>query len=130
MLIENAEVPVMAQKTIVQLVDDLDGTASDSVETVAFGLDGVPYEIDLNEDNASNLRDVLAVFVGAAKRTGGRLKRGLASTPASGRSREETQVIRDWAKDNNWEIADRGRIPHDIIEAFEAAQTSKKRKSK
>jgi Lsr2 protein len=43
----------MAQHTIVQLVDDLDGTNSDTVHTVEFGLDGVTYEIDLNDDHAS-----------------------------------------------------------------------------
>jgi hypothetical protein len=114
----------MAQKTIVQLFDDLDGSSSDSVETVEFGLDGVTYEIDLNEDNASKLRGELADYVAAARRTGGRVKRGLASAAAhtngSGRNREQTQAIREWAKANNWEISDRGRIPADIIEAFEA----------
>lgn len=50
----------VAQKTIVTLVDDLDGTSSDRIETVDFGLDGVTYQIDLNDDNAGKLRDHLA----------------------------------------------------------------------
>jgi hypothetical protein len=50
----------MAQKTTVQLVDDLDGTVSNNIATVTFGLDGVEYEIDLTDDNASNLRKGLA----------------------------------------------------------------------
>ena len=37
----------MAQRVNVILVDDLDG--SDATETVTFGIDGVDYEIDLND---------------------------------------------------------------------------------
>src|SRR5690625_8015900 len=51
----------MAQKVKVLLIDDVDGT--DAVETVSFGLDGVQYEIDLNEENAAKLRDDLANWV-------------------------------------------------------------------
>jgi hypothetical protein len=112
----------MAQKTIVHLVDDLDGSSGESIETITFGLDGVIYEIDLNEDNAGNLRNSLAEFISSATRTGGRVKRGTASTSkptGSARNREQTQAIRDWARQNDWEIADRGRIPAEIIEAYE-----------
>ena len=38
----------MAQRTQVILVDDIDG--SEATQTVTFGIDGVTYEIDLNED--------------------------------------------------------------------------------
>lgn len=117
----------MAQKTTVQLVDDLDGTASDDITTVTFGLDGVEYEIDLTESNADNLRKGLTDFVAAARRTGGRVKRGLGGTATSAsesaRSKEQTQAIRDWARNNGWDIADRGRVPSSVIEAFEAAHT-------
>lgn len=40
----------MAQKVLVSLVDDLDG--SEAEETVEFGLDGVSYQIDLSGENA------------------------------------------------------------------------------
>jgi hypothetical protein len=117
----------MAQKVLVQLVDDLDGTSSSDISTVTFGLDGVTYEIDLNEDNASNLRNHLAEFIAAARRTGGRVKRGgspASGTPGSGRNREQTQAIREWAKKNGHDVSDRGRIPAAVIEAFEAAQAA------
>jgi hypothetical protein len=122
----------MAQKTIVQLIDDLDGTSSDSIETVTFGLDGAVYEIDLSDDNAETLRDNLAEFITSGRRTGGRAKRG-TTTPATagagngtGRSREQTQAIREWACKNGHEVAERGRIPTSIIEAFEAAADNPK----
>ena len=43
----------MAKTTIVQLTDDLDGSEAD--KTVSFSLDGVSYEIDLSQKNASAL---------------------------------------------------------------------------
>jgi nucleoid-associated protein Lsr2 len=124
----------MAQKTVIQFVDDLDGTAADDVETISFGLDGVTYEIDLGEDNATSLREKLAEFVGAARRVGGRTKRTTVSTsggvtPSSGRSREQTQAIREWARKNGHDVSDRGRIPTAVIDAFEA-QAGKARQKK
>jgi hypothetical protein len=120
----------MAQKVIVELVDDLDGSASDDISTVSFSLDGADYEIDLTEANAEYLRNTLDEFVTAARRTGGRIKRVTpgakpASRPAA--SREQTKAIRDWAKQNGFDLADRGRIPAHVIEAFEAAQAKGKR---
>lgn len=117
----------MAQKTIVQLFDDLDGTTSGDIKTLEFGLDGVTYEIDLNDKNSQGLRESLEQFVSAARRTGGRVKRGTVrpgSLPSpAGRSREQTQAIRDWAKSNGHNVADRGRIPEAVIEAFDEAHT-------
>ncbi|HEX3790790.1 MAG TPA: Lsr2 family protein [Pseudonocardiaceae bacterium] len=116
----------MAQRTIVELVDDLDGSTSDDIETVLFGLDGATYEIDLSANNASNLRETLANFVGSARRAGGRVKRGLApatvgGSTGTGRSKEQTQAIREWARTNGHAVSDRGRIPAAVIDAFEAS---------
>jgi hypothetical protein len=61
---------------MVQLVDDLDGTQSDDISTVTFGLDGVTYEIDLTEANAASLRKSLEEFVAHARRTGGPSRSG------------------------------------------------------
>ena len=51
----------MARKTYVELIDDLSGEKAD--ETVSFALDGVAYEIDLSEANATKLRDELGTWV-------------------------------------------------------------------
>ncbi|RSM64803.1 Lsr2 family protein [Kibdelosporangium aridum] len=121
----------MAQKVLVQLVDDLDGTASDDITTVIFGLDGASYEIDLTANNAAKLRNQLGDFVDRARRTGGRVKRGtspIAAAPAA--NREQTRAIREWARQNGYELSDRGRIPSTVIEAFEAAHVGSKSKKK
>lgn len=111
----------MAQKIIVSLVDDLDG--SDAEETIEFGLDGVTYEIDLSTENAEELRDALAQYVEHARRSGGRKRTGARSNAkASGRSaavdREQNQAIRAWARKNGYEVSDRGRIPSEIVDAY------------
>ncbi|RSM80501.1 nucleoid-associated protein Lsr2 [Amycolatopsis sp. WAC 01375] len=115
----------MAQKVSVEIIDDLDG--GEATQTVPFGLDGVQYEIDLSDENAQALRDELERFVKAGTRTGGRKLRVAAGQPtASGRAttstdRERNQQVRAWASENGYAIAERGRIPYDIYEAFDAA---------
>jgi hypothetical protein len=117
----------VAQKVLVQLIDDLDGTPAEDGQTITFALDGVTYEIDLKPKNADNLRSALADFVAAARKTGGRAKRSTAAAPGArrpapdARSKEQTKAIREWARSNGHELADRGRIPAHVIEAFEAA---------
>jgi Lsr2 len=107
--------PPMAQKVHITLEDDLDG--GDAAETVAFGLDGRSYEIDLNAKNAKALRDALAKYVAAGRRAGGRNAGARRRTQVGTSARE----IRDWARSHGHKVPDRGRIPADIREAFEAA---------
>jgi hypothetical protein len=108
----------VAQRTRIELVDDIDGTDAD--ETVRFGLDGVSFEIDLSKKNAAKLRDQLALFVGSARKTGGRRRRGAGVRP--GAVSGTTADIREWARANGYEVSDRGRIPADIRAAYEAAK--------
>ena len=113
----------MAQKVLVQLVDDLDGTSSADISTVQFGLDGVTFEIDLTDSNADRLRDLLADYVTAARRTGGRVKRGTRpSTPGSGSSNNDASAVREWALANGIELAARGRIPSNVLDSYHQAQ--------
>jgi hypothetical protein len=110
----------VAQKTIVRLVDDLDGKPSDQVQTVSFALDGVQYEIDLNEDNATRLRERLSEFTAAAQRVNRKRRQPAGVQPVS-RSKEQTRAIRKWAQDHGYALSDKGRIPDSVITAFEAA---------
>lgn len=106
----------MAKKVIVQLVDDLDG--SEAAETVTFALDGVSYEIDLSEANATALRSDLAKWVSSATRTGGR-RATRASSGSSARPANESAKIRQWAREQGIEVSERGRIPADLRERYE-----------
>lgn len=110
----------MAQKTVVELVDDLDGGEAD--ETVAFALDGVDFMIDLSTENANRLRDTLAQYVGHARRTDRR--GGRSGTPkgnANGNGKLDTQAIREWARSQGENVAERGRLSQDLVTRFQAA---------
>ena len=107
----------MAQKVNIVLVDDIDG--SDATQTVTFGLDGASYEIDLNDQHATQLRDALAAYVGHARKVGGRA--GARRAKASSGDGASAKEIREWAKSNGHSVPERGRIPADVREAFEAA---------
>ena len=106
----------MAQRVHVVLVDDIDG--SDAGETVTFGLDGSTYEIDLNEKNAAALRDALAPYVGHARRSGGARRAKKSAAASSGPSAAE---VREWARENGWDVPDRGRVSADVRQAYDAA---------
>ncbi|MDF3302284.1 histone-like nucleoid-structuring protein Lsr2 [Streptomyces tropicalis] len=105
----------MAQRVVVTLFDDMDG--SEAAETVAFGLDGKSYEIDLNQTNAKELRKALAPYLEAGRKRS-----------KSGRAYRQTEVapdpaaVRAWAQANKLEVPARGRIPKRVYEAFASAQ--------
>ncbi len=106
----------MARKTFIELIDDIDGSKAD--ETVTFSLDGVGYEIDLNSENAQKLRDELGTWISTARRVSGRRTTRSASSSSSS---EETARIRAWARENGYQVSDRGRISGEICKAYQAA---------
>ncbi|MEG3630638.1 histone-like nucleoid-structuring protein Lsr2 [Streptomyces poriticola] len=105
----------MAQRVVVTLSDDIDG--SEAAETIAFGLDGRMYEIDLNETHAKHLRKALKPYVEAGRKRS-----------RSGKAYRQTEVapdpaaVRAWAQANRMDVPARGRIPKKVYEAFAAAQ--------
>lgn len=111
----------MAQKVQIILEDDLDGGEAD--ETVSFALDGTSYEIDLNEANATKLREAMATYVGHARKvTGSRGRRtGSGAAKAATGSGPSAKEVREWARENGHDVPDRGRIPAEVREAFDAA---------
>jgi hypothetical protein len=105
----------MASKTTVELIDDLDGKPA--AETVAFGLDGREFEIDLSAKNAKALRKAIEAYVGAARRVRGR-KPVVKTHVATG---VDNKAVRAWAASNGIELSTRGRIAADVIEQYRAA---------
>lgn len=112
----------MAKKEVVQIIDDLDGKVLEEYETVQWSLDGKNYEFDTSTKHAQQFRDSLDKYVGISRVTSARsARRTPAAVKGGARSKEQTQAIREWASSNGYEVSDRGRIPHSILEAFEAA---------
>jgi hypothetical protein len=104
----------MAQQVNSVLVDDIDGAPAE--ETVSFALDGKDYEIDLSAKNAAKLRDAFAPYIGHARKAAGRRRGGARA--ASGPSPAD---IRAWARDNGFNVPDRGRVSSEVREAYAAA---------
>jgi hypothetical protein len=117
----------MVQRVQVVLEDDV--TGGEATETVEFSLDGVSYEIDLNDENASRLRNDLAVWIADARRAGGRRQTrrrqstGGASNTGSGASAksEELARVREWGRENGFKVSSRGRVPQELQDAYAAA---------
>lgn len=134
----------MAKRTIVQLVDDLDGRdiPDGGGERVDFAVRGVRYRIDLSAANVAKFEKALAPFVAAALKANGhngksnprrrrprraprsgRASAGSAATlnGSAGASRESLGAIRTWARKQGHSVSDRGRIPAVVVAAFDAA---------
>jgi hypothetical protein len=111
---------VMAQRTVVVLVDDLDGEPADT--TVHFGLDSREYELDLSEANAQALREAFARYIPAARKTsGGRRASAIAVEPVKAFQGFDPAAVRAWAAGNGYTVSARGRIRAEVLEAFRAA---------
>lgn len=127
----------MATEVITKVVDDLARKAGHRVEanqTVEFSFDGQSYSIDLTDSNAAALKAAVRPFVEAAAPVTKRATTKRATTKpkddgaaakgnakATKPNQERTQAIREWAPRNGYTIGERGRIPSEVVAAWEAA---------
>lgn len=107
----------MATRTVIE--SDISGKPGAS--PVSFSLGPDAYEIDLIEDEHRDLEQALAPYVEKARK-----KTGCPAEEPTGRFVPETtkaqrHVIRQWAKENGFEIEDRGQIPKKIFFAYKKA---------
>ncbi|WP_328377073.1 Lsr2 family protein [Streptomyces sp. NBC_00440] len=117
----------MAQRVIRTLVDDVTGEESEEIGTHTILIDGAGVEIDLTPGSHDQLMDALRPFLHA---DGARRVRGGSATPAGkGKSRpiatgarRDAAQIREWAKENGFEVNDRGRVPAPVREAYDKAR--------
>ncbi|HEY0934835.1 MAG TPA: Lsr2 family protein [Trebonia sp.] len=112
----------MAQKITTLFIDDIDGGAAEG--TVRFALDGTDYEIDLNSKHSEELRSALGQYVSHARKVGGTARRVGRTAGRAGRAAGSvlnTTEIRTWARENGFDIKDRGRVPADLVAKYQAA---------
>lgn len=88
-------------------VDDIDGTDAD-VTSVTFALNGKQYSIDLSAANQQALTQALDPFIAFAKYE----ERPRRQKKSGDNSRAAT--IREWARQHNIDVPQRGRIPADV----------------
>ena len=110
----------MGKKEVVTITDDIDGRAG--AENVTFAYAGRSYEIDLGEKNKAKLEKALEPFIGAARKAGGNR---VAARKASGRSASrptssglDLNAVRRWATEQGIEVAKRGRLAKNVVDAF------------
>jgi hypothetical protein len=106
----------MAQKIQTLLIDDIDGGAAEG--TVRFALDGTDFEIDLSTAHGDELRKALATYISHARKAGGTARRAPRGRRAGA---VNTAQVRGWARENGFDIKDRGRVPADVVAKYQAA---------
>lgn len=110
----------MATKTI--LLDDMDNSIDEDVQTVQFSVGNRSYVIDLGPDHRKQLEEALEPFIKHAAS-------GTAATTAK-RPSVPAKEIRAWAKQQPEKISgllksDRGAVPKAVIEAYNKAHGTK-----
>ncbi|MDQ6617670.1 MAG: Lsr2 family protein [Actinomycetota bacterium] len=123
-------------------IPDSDGVGA----TRIVSWDGTDYVVDVCASHASQLGELLTQlkgFVDAGHREAGRRGRRAvaatngsspratrgrraASTSSSGTApkRGDVGIIRAWARDNGYQVSERGRIPATLFEAYDAATSA------
>lgn len=102
----------MARREITQYYDDLDKTAltEDELRVVRFSLDGTDYTLDLSEQNAEKFLELLKPYLEVA-----------STAPTDRASNANPADIRAWAAKNGHQVANRGKIPTKVIDAYRVA---------
>jgi hypothetical protein len=107
----------MAQKVQLLFIDDIDGGEADG--TVRFGLDGAEYEIDLSAKHSDEMRDALKNYITHARKVGGGPRR--AGRGPRKPSTIDTVAVRAWARENGYDIKERGRVPAEVAAKYRQA---------
>ena len=102
----------MAKTTVTHVTDDINGDSD--AQTIEFSYKGVSYVIDLAEKNEAKFDKAMASFVEAATRVSSARKK------STGGKRNDLQDVRSWAKDNGFSVSERGRLPADVLAAYDA----------
>jgi hypothetical protein len=108
----------MAQQIQTLFIDDIDGGAAEG--TVRFALDGTDYEIDLSGKHSDELHAALRQYVEHGRKVGGTARRSSARG-GRGASTVDTVAVRAWARENGYDIKDRGRVPAEVVAKYQAA---------
>jgi len=108
----------MAQKIQTLFIDDIDG--GEAQGTIRFGLDGSEYEIDLSAKHSGELRSTLDTYVSHARKLGGTTRRSTSRGGPKPRA-SDTVAVRAWARENGYDIKDRGRVPANLVAKYREA---------
>ena len=116
------------------LVDDLDGSElPEDTTPVTLSLGRTTYSLYLSEANHGKLLEALNPFIENAETTSSSTARsaGRAGTATNAADKEKLKQVRAWAQSTGFKyknakgeettLGDRGRIPQEVIDAYDAA---------
>lgn len=120
---------MVARQVVVQSTCDecgLDGP----IETFRFGWDLVTYEIDLCQEHAAELSEVMERLISSGRRLGSPAKSVNVAPPApSPRDMATTAEVRAWARKKGMDVSEKGRVPDEVFEKYLAAKGRRTRSS-
>lgn len=102
----------MARRTVTVFIDDMTGEEIADVRHVEFALDGVNYVLDLSPVSEVEFRKVLSPWVESATR--------VPRSPRKTATRRDLNEVRAWARENGFEVSDRGRVSKRVLDAYDA----------
>jgi hypothetical protein len=118
---------LLEQDPVNEVADETGGTDAtrEPMQTVRFGLDGQDFEIELSDQKAAELREIVGRYTTAARQVGRRTKptRSARAAPDVGPPASEphtSAAIRVWARSQGHHVSDRGPIPATIRKAYDA----------
>lgn len=116
-------------KTI-RVCDLHDGGLVEATSRLDLALDGKRTRLDLCTDHLLQVRTTLATYLDAgtsatattSATTGSAELSPARRIPTSRRSQtRRREQVRQWARNNGYQVADRGRVPGDVEAAYEQA---------
>ena len=116
-VIQHWEMSNVAKTIVTEYTDDLDGSKAQG--TVRFSFGGTAYEIDLSSKNTKAFEKVLSPYLAAARKVRGGVGAPSRRSRSAANPKRNLGEIRAWAQSNGYQVADRGRIPAAVIEAFD-----------
>lgn len=103
-------------------------THTTDVNTYSFQYSGTGYEIDLCQMHGQSFENQFGTWIGFARRMGaatttnGRRSNGRRAT-ASTQTRN-LKDVREWARGNGFKLGDRGRIPREVLDAYDSKMSA------
>ena len=116
----------MAQSTQVVLTCDVHDGHAEAIGTVAFAVEGTFYECELCEPHLAEFREAMEVWSSNSRPVrSGRASQGASSRAgrrrAGANGAASPSEVREWARSQGLEVSTRGRVPAELLAAFETA---------
>lgn len=109
------------KREIYEVIDDYDGKPlPEDTKPVTLSYNSKTYELHLSDANAKRLSDAVEKFVKNAQPTKSS-RRGRSRSRSSSSSSSDLSAIRAWARENGYEVSERGRIKSEVVEAYRSA---------